>query len=39
ATTDGLRTMEVTVRAPFPMLGLIGPVGLMEVKGHAVLPG
>lgn len=39
ATIDGIRTLEVTVRAPFPLVGLIGPVGLLEVKGHAVLPG
>ncbi|MEI2279007.1 pilus assembly protein [Paenarthrobacter ilicis] len=38
ATLAGLRTMEVTVRAPLPVVGLLGPGGLLEVSGHAVLP-
>ena len=37
--TDGIRTLEVTVKAPMPVLGLVGPEGLMEVHGHAALPG
>ncbi|MFE4197841.1 TadE/TadG family type IV pilus assembly protein [Paenarthrobacter sp. NPDC056912] len=36
---DGVRTLEVTVTAPLPMIGLIGPGGLLEVKGHAALSG
>jgi Flp pilus assembly protein TadG len=34
----GVRTLEVVVRAPLPVIGLIGPVGVMEVRGHAALP-
>ncbi|XAS70789.1 TadE/TadG family type IV pilus assembly protein [Micrococcaceae bacterium Sec5.1] len=37
-TLDGIRALEVTVRAPMPVVGLIGPGGLMEVTGHAALP-
>lgn len=36
---DGIRTLEVTVKAPLPVVGLIGPGGMLEVKGHADLPG
>ncbi|MDI2035006.1 TadE family protein [Paenarthrobacter nitroguajacolicus] len=36
---DGIRTLEVSVKAPMPVLGLVGPDGLMEVHGHAALPG
>lgn len=35
---DGVRTLEVSVRAPMPVLGLVGPDGTMEVRGHAALP-
>ncbi|MFK0038890.1 TadE family protein [Paenarthrobacter sp. NPDC090517] len=38
-TTDGIRTLEVTVRAPLPVVGLIGPAQTLEVKGHADVPG
>ncbi|VXB55198.1 TadE-like family protein [Arthrobacter sp. 9AX] len=34
---QGLRTLEVTVRAPMPVIGLIGPRDLLEVKGHAAV--
>lgn len=30
--------LQVTVRAPIPVIGLIGPSGTMEVTGHAALP-
>lgn len=30
-----IRTLEVTVRAPLPVIGLIGPVAGLEVRGHA----
>jgi len=33
----GIRTLEVTVRAPLPVIGLIGPRELLEVKGHAAI--
>lgn len=36
-TFQGLRTLEVTVRAPMPVVGLIGPRDLLEVKGHAAI--
>lgn len=36
-TFQGLRTLEVTVRAPMPVIGLVGPRGLLEVKGHAAI--
>ncbi len=37
ATYQGIRTLEVTVRAPLPVIGLIGPRELLEVKGHAAI--
>ena len=33
----GIRTLEVTVRAPLPVIGLIGPREFLEVKGHAAI--
>lgn len=38
STVGGVRTLEVVVRAPLPVIGLIGPAGTMEVRGHAALP-
>jgi Flp pilus assembly protein TadG len=38
STAGGVRTLEVVVRAPLPVIGLIGPAGVMEVRGHAALP-
>ncbi len=34
-TLDGVDTVVVTVRAPLPVIGLVGPRAL-EVDGHAV---
>lgn len=34
---SGMRTLEVTVRSPMPVIGLIGPLDLLEVKGHAAV--
>jgi Flp pilus assembly protein TadG len=34
---QGVATLEVTVRAPLPVLGLIGPRESLEVKGHAAI--
>lgn len=34
---QGARVLEVTVRAPLPVIGFIGPRDLLEVKGHAAL--
>ncbi|WP_115787209.1 TadE/TadG family type IV pilus assembly protein [Arthrobacter silvisoli] len=40
ADVRGIRTLEVTVKAPLPVVGLFGlPVSVLEVKGHAALPG
>jgi Flp pilus assembly protein TadG len=36
-TYQGLRTLEVTVRSPMPVIGLIGPRDMLEVKGHAAV--
>jgi hypothetical protein len=30
--------VEVVVQAPLPVVGLLGPAGMLEVEGHAVLP-
>lgn len=35
-THQGLETIEVNVAAPLPVIGLIGPGGVIEVSGHAV---
>jgi Flp pilus assembly protein TadG len=34
AEVGGLRTVEVTVRAPLPVIGLFGPSGTLVVRGH-----
>ena len=36
---DGVDVIEVTVRAPFPVVGLVGPGGQMVVRGHALVEG
>lgn len=36
-TFQGIRALEVTVRAPLPVIGLIGPREALEVKGHAAI--
>ena len=33
---DDIDVVEVRVSAPFPVLGLLGPAGTLEVSGHAV---
>jgi len=33
---DGLRVVEVTVRFPLPVVGLLGPSGVVVVDGHAL---
>lgn len=35
-TVDGALTVEVTVSAQVPLLGLLGPTGSLEVNGHAL---
>jgi Flp pilus assembly protein TadG len=37
STYQGIRTLEVTVRAPLPVVGFIGPRAFLEVKGHAAI--
>lgn len=32
---DGITTLKITVRAPMPIIGLIGLSNVMEVSGHA----
>ncbi|MGH3094529.1 MAG: TadE family protein [Streptosporangiales bacterium] len=32
----GLRVVVVTVHAPVPVVGMIGPAGAMTVRGHAL---
>jgi len=34
---DGLRVVEVTITAPLPVLGLLGPSGSMVVTGRAIM--
>ncbi|GAA1711888.1 hypothetical protein GCM10009809_05160 [Isoptericola hypogeus] len=36
ATVDGLDVVEVTVRVPLPVVGLIGPSGVLTLQGHAL---
>ena len=38
-TFQGLRTLEVSVWAPLPVIGLIGPREGLEVTGHAAITG
>ncbi len=35
----GVRVVEVTARAPMPVIGLIGPSGGLSLTGHAVAEG
>jgi hypothetical protein len=34
----GTQFVEVVVRTPLPVVGLLGPSGVLEVQGRAVLP-
>ncbi|MGC5629452.1 pilus assembly protein [Georgenia sp. Z1344] len=36
-TADGVSLVQVTVRAPMPVVGLFGPGDGLEVVGHAAL--
>lgn len=36
AVSDGLDVVEVTVRAPLPVVGLLGPSGVLTLRGHAL---
>ena len=33
----GIDVVEVTVRAPMPVVGLVGPGGALVVRGHAMV--
>lgn len=35
--TGGVRTLKLTIRAPLPVIGLIGPKGMLEVSGRAAI--
>lgn len=35
----GVDVVEVTVRAPLPVVGLLGPGGALVVRGHAMVEG
>jgi hypothetical protein len=35
----GVALVEVTVRAPTPVVGLVGPAGTLVVRGHALVEG
>ncbi|MFI9485532.1 TadE family protein [Promicromonospora sp. NPDC052451] len=35
-TSGGVAVTEVTVRAPLPVVGLLGPGGVLTVRGHAL---
>ena len=39
AVIDGLDVVEVTVVAPLPVAGLVGPAGSLTVAGHALVEG
>lgn len=39
AVVDGLDVVEVTVVAPLPVAGLLGPAGSLTVAGHALVEG
>jgi len=36
-TSDGVRVVDVTVTAPLPVFGLLGPSGTLTVQGRAFL--
>jgi Flp pilus assembly protein TadG len=37
STQAGMPVVEVTVRAPLPLIGLFGPANGLEVSGHAAV--
>ncbi len=39
STVDGLPVVEVSVTAPLPVVGLLGPSGMVTVEGHALEEG
>ncbi|MCG2622686.1 pilus assembly protein [Arthrobacter sp. I2-34] len=36
--SGGARMLQVSVAAPLPTFGLLGPAGMVRVEGHAPLP-
>ncbi|MFP5333880.1 MAG: TadE/TadG family type IV pilus assembly protein [Actinomycetes bacterium] len=36
AVVEGLETVEVTVEAPLPVIGLLGPADRLTVRGHGL---
>lgn len=37
--SEGVELRRVEVSAPLPLIGLVGPAGMLEVRGHAVAEG
>lgn len=37
--SEGVELRRVEVSAPLPLVGLVGPAGVLEVRGHAVVEG
>lgn len=37
ADVSGIPVLRITVRAPLPVIGLLGPAKVLEVNGHAAL--
>lgn len=37
SVVEGLRVLEVRIKAPLPLVGLLGPDRVVEVAGHAPL--
>ncbi len=35
-TVEGLQVVEVTVKTPLPIIGLLGPSGTVVIKAHAL---
>ena len=38
-TSSGVQVVEVTVSAPIPVIGLVGPTGVMTMSGRAFQEG
>ncbi len=39
SVVGGVEVVEMTVTAPTPVVGLIGPAGTLVVRGHAMVEG
>ena len=36
-TLDGIDVVEVEIESPLPLVGLVGPAGVVTVRGHALV--